>query len=83
VQRVDSAGTPRATLTAEKVVLDTTNENALWSVVSAVGFSSVAAGGGSGSETPSGGGDNTGGQNTGGNTGGDGGGDDEPGGSDH
>ena len=48
VQRVDSAGTPRATLTAEKVVLDTTNENALWSVVSAVGFSSVAAGGGSG-----------------------------------
>ena len=41
VQRVDSAGTPRATLTAEKVVLDTTNENALWSVVSAVGFSSV------------------------------------------
>ena len=41
VQRVDSAGTPRASLTAEKVVLDTTNENALWSVVSAVGFSSV------------------------------------------
>ena len=48
VQRVDSAGTPRASLTAEKVVLDTTNENALWSVVSAVGFSSVAAAGGSG-----------------------------------
>ena len=45
VQRVDSAGTPRASLTAEKVVLDTTNENALWDVVSAVGFSSVAAGG--------------------------------------
>ena len=48
VQRVDSAGTPRATLTAEKVVLDTTNENALWSVVSAVGFSSVSAGAGGG-----------------------------------
>lgn len=48
VQRVDSAGTPRASLTAEKVVLDTTNENALWGVVSAVGFSSVAAAGGSG-----------------------------------
>ena len=48
VQRVDSAGTPRASLTAEKVVLDTTNENQLWSVVSAVGFSSVAAAGGSG-----------------------------------
>ena len=47
VQRVDSAGTPRATLTAEKVVLDTTNENALWSVVSAVGFSSVVGGPGS------------------------------------
>ena len=46
VQRVDSAGTPRASLTAEKVVLDTTNENALWSVVSAVGFSSVAGAGG-------------------------------------
>ena len=45
VQRVDSAGTPRASLTAEKVVLDTTNENALWDVVSADGFSSVAAGG--------------------------------------
>ena len=44
VQRVDSAGTPRASLTAEKVVLDTTNENALWNVVSAVGFSSVSAG---------------------------------------
>lgn len=41
VQRVDSAGTPRATLTAEKVVLDTTNENALWGVVSELGFSSV------------------------------------------
>lgn len=41
VQRVDSAGTPRATLTAEKVVLDTTNENALWGVVSEIGFSSV------------------------------------------
>ena len=41
VQRVDSAGTPRASLTAEKVVLDTTNENPLWGVVSAVGFSSV------------------------------------------
>ena len=41
VQRVDSAGTPRASLTAEKVVLYTTNENPLWGVVSAVGFSSV------------------------------------------
>ena len=41
VQRVDSAGTPRASLTAEKVVLDTTNENALWGVVSELGFSSV------------------------------------------
>lgn len=45
VQRVDSAGTPRATLTAEKVVLDTTNENALWSVVSELGFSSVQGSG--------------------------------------
>ena len=41
VQRVDSAGTPRASLTAEKVVLDTTDETALYSVVSARGFSSV------------------------------------------
>lgn len=45
VQRVDSAGTPRATLTAEKVVLDTTNENALWGVVSELGFSSVQGSG--------------------------------------
>ena len=45
VQRVDSAGTPRATLTAEKVVLDTTNENALWGVVSEIGFSSVQGSG--------------------------------------
>ena len=48
VQRVDSAGTPRASLTAEKVVLDTTDETALYSVVSARGFTSVAAAGGSG-----------------------------------
>ena len=41
VQRVDSAGTPRASLTAEKVVLDTTDETALWSVVSSRGFTSV------------------------------------------
>ena len=45
VQRVDSAGTPRASLTAEKVVLDTTNETALWSVVSEIGFSSVQGSG--------------------------------------
>ena len=44
VQRVDSAGTPRATLTAEKVVLDTTNETALWSVVNEKGFVSVQSG---------------------------------------
>ncbi len=41
VQRVDSAGTPRASLTAEKVILDTTNETKLWDVVSERGFSSV------------------------------------------
>ena len=41
VQRVDSAGTPRASLTAEKVVLDTTDETVLYSVVSARGFTSV------------------------------------------
>ena len=41
VQRVDSAGTPRATMTAQKVVLDTTNETQLWSVVSELGFKSV------------------------------------------
>ena len=41
VQRVDSAGTPRATMTAQKVVLDTTNETQLWSVVSEMGFKSV------------------------------------------
>ena len=43
VQRVDSAGTPRASLTAEKVVLDTMDETELWRVVSARGFNSVAA----------------------------------------
>ena len=48
VQRVDSAGTPRASLTAEKVVLDTTDETGLMSVVTGRGFSSVAAAGGSG-----------------------------------
>ena len=41
VQRVDSAGTPRATMTAQKVVLDTTNETQLWSVVSELGFKSL------------------------------------------
>ena len=41
VQKVDSAGTPRASLTAEKVVLDTTDETVLYSVVSARGFTSV------------------------------------------
>ena len=41
VQRVDSAGTPRASLTAEKVVLDTTDETVLYDVVTARGFTSV------------------------------------------
>ena len=41
VQKVDSAGTPRASLVAEKVVLDTTDETGLMSVVSARGFTSV------------------------------------------
>ena len=41
VQRVDSAGTPRASLVAEKVVLDTTDESALYGLVSARGFTSV------------------------------------------
>ena len=41
VQRVDSAGTPRASVSAEKVVLDTTDETVLYDVVSARGFSSV------------------------------------------
>ena len=48
VQKVDSAGTPRASLVAEKVVLDTTDESALYGVVTMRGFSSVAAAGGSG-----------------------------------
>ena len=48
VQRVDSAGTPRASLVAEKVVLDTTDETGLMSVVTMRGFSSVAMAGGSG-----------------------------------
>ena len=41
VQRVDSAGTPRASVSAEKVVLDTTDETVLYDVVSARGFTSV------------------------------------------
>ena len=48
VQKVDSAGTPRASLVAEKVVLDTTDETGLMSVVTMRGFSSVAVAGGSG-----------------------------------
>ena len=45
-QWVDSRGMPRAAMEAQKVVLDTTNETPLMSVVSAKGFASVAGEGG-------------------------------------
>ena len=41
VQWEDSEGVPRATMQAEKVVLDLTDQTRLWEVVSARGFSSV------------------------------------------
>ena len=41
VQWQDSEGVPRATMQAEKVVLDLTDQTKLWEVVSARGFSSV------------------------------------------
>ena len=37
----DSEGMPRATMTSKKVVLDTTNETVLWSIVGEGGFKSV------------------------------------------
>ena len=48
VQWQDSDGMPRATMTASKVVLDTTHETPLLDVVKSEGFISVAASDGSG-----------------------------------
>lgn len=41
VQRVDSNGMPRATMSSQRLLLDTTNETLLWDMVSELGFSSV------------------------------------------
>ena len=41
VQWEDSEGVPRATMTAQKVVLDLTDQTKLWEVASAQGFSSL------------------------------------------
>ena len=43
-QWVDSAGVPRASMVAQKVVLDTSNETKLWDVTGARGFTSVTGG---------------------------------------